>query len=193
LAILIAGLLGVQQFRTMLNKYTDTQPIPLPEVVISPAALHQVLRRAEDFRDDLRAGRTPPPLVLSADEVNALIAHDPELKQLKGKFYVLFDRDQLKAQVSLPMEDLGLIHFRGRYLNGTVSLQLALHKGILYAYAQEFMAKGKPIPSAYMNVVRRQNLADRANDNARASVALNLLNSVEIKNSELVVTPKNNQ
>jgi hypothetical protein len=177
----------------MLSKYTDSQPMPLPEVSITPAALDQLLRRVEDFRDDLRAGRVTAPLVLSADEVNALIAHDPELKAVKGKFYVMLNGHQLKAQVSLPMEDLGLSHFRGRYLNGTVSLELALHNGILYAYAQDFAVKDKTIPAAYMNVVRRQNLAAPANDNARASVALNLLKSIEIKSSELIVTPKNNQ
>jgi hypothetical protein len=91
------------------------------------------------------------------------------------------------------MEDLGLPRFRGRYLNGTASLEIALHNGILYVFAQDFIAKGKPVPAGYMNVIRRQNLANRANDNARASVALNLLQSIEIKNSELVVTPKNNQ
>src|SRR6516164_5195702 len=118
----MAGLLGVQQFRSMLNRYTDNQPLPLPEVSISPAARDQLLRRVEDFRDDLRAGGAPAPLILSADEVNALIANDPELKALKGKFYVLLNGDALKAKVSLPMEDLGLPHFRGRYLNGTASL-----------------------------------------------------------------------
>lgn len=193
LAILLAGLLGLQQFRSMLNNYTDTQPMPLPEVPVSPAVLDQLLRRVEDFRDDLRAGRTPPPLILSAPEVNALIANDPELKPLRGKFYVLLNSNQMRAQVSLPMEDLGLIRFRGRYLNGTASLEIALHKGILFVFATDFTAKGRPVPAAYMNVIRRQNLAAQANENARASVALNLLQSIEIKNSQLVVTPKNNQ
>jgi len=193
LAILLAGLLGLQQFRSMLNKYTDTRPMPLPEVSFSPAVLDQLLRRVEDFRDDLRAGRTPPPLMLSAAEINALIAHDPELKALKGKFYVLLNGDQLKAKVSLPMEDVGLPRFHGRYLNGTATLGIALHNGVLFLYAQEFVARGKPIPAAYMNVIRRQNLAAQANDNARASVALNLLESIEVKNGHLIVTPRNNQ
>jgi hypothetical protein len=177
----------------MLNRYTDTQPVPLPGVSISSAALDQLIQRVEDFRDDLRAGRTPAPLVLSADEVNALIANDPELKALKGKFYVLLNGDALKAKVSLPMEDLGLPRFQGRYLNGIASLGIELHNGILYVYALEFAAKGKPIPTAYMNVIRRQNLAARTNDNARASVALNLLQSIEIKGSRLIVTRKNVQ
>lgn len=193
LAIVLAGVLGVQQFRSMLNRYTDTQPVPLPEVSIPNDELAHLLRRVEDFRDDLRAGRTPAPLVLSAREVNALIAHDPELQALKGKFFFLLNGDQLKAQVSLPMADLGLPRFQGRYLNGTASLGIALHKGILFVFATDFTAKGKAVPTAYMNVITRQNLAARANDNARASVALNLLQSIEIKDSKLVVTPKNNQ
>ncbi|HTL59700.1 MAG TPA: hypothetical protein VL361_28780 [Candidatus Limnocylindrales bacterium] len=193
LAVLIAGLLGIHEFKRMLNKYTDNQPVPLPEVSIPRAALDALLCRVEDFRDDLRAGRTPPALILSADEVNALIAHDPELKQLRGKLYVQLEGDRLKAQVSLPMEDVGLPRFRGRYLNGTTSLGIALHNGILYGYAQDFVVKGRAVPSAYLNVIRRQNLADRANENARASVALNLLQSIQVKNSQLIVTPKNNQ
>jgi hypothetical protein len=55
------------------------------------------------------------------------------------------------------------------------------------------VARGKPIPAAYMDVIRRQNLAAQANDNARPSVALNLLESIEVKNGHLIVTPRNNQ
>lgn len=193
LAILLAGLLGIQQFRSMLNQYTDTHPMPLPEAPLAPAALEPLQRRVEDFREDLRAGRPAAPLVLSADEVNALIAHDPDLKAVRGRFYVRFNGDQFKAQVSLPMEEIGLPHFRGRYLNGTASLEIALNNGFVYLFTKDFMVKGKPVPSAYLNVIRRQNLADRANDKEHASVAPTRLKSVEIKNSQLIVTPKNNQ
>ena len=192
-AILAAGLLGLHELRRMLEKYTDNKPLPLPAVTMSQAEYDQLQRRVDNFRDDLRAGRQAQTLELSSDQVNALIARDADFKPLKNKVFVEIDGQQLKAQISLPLQELGLPRLRGRYLNGKGTFSLSLRNGILDVRAVELEVKGQPVPPTYMDAIRRQNLANGANDNPRASVGLNQLQNIEIRDGKLLLVPKNLQ
>lgn len=193
LAILVAGLLGLYQLRKMVDRYTDDKPLPLPTVEISSERFNQLQRRVDTFRDDLRAGRKAPSLALSSDEINSLIAKDPQFSGLKGKVYVTLEGQALKAQISLPLQELGLPRLRGRYLNGNGVFSLSLQNGMVDVRAQELSVKGRPLPATYMNAIRNQNLAASANDNPRSSVGLNRLQNLEIQDGELRLTPKDVQ
>jgi hypothetical protein len=189
-AILVAFLLGLHLFKKMLNEYTDTQPMPMPAVRMTTAQIEQVQRRVDAFGDAVRAGRTVPPLELASDEINALIANDPEFRGLHDKLYVTLDGDKVKGQVSFPMARLGLPLFHGRYLNGTGTLSVSLKNGVLRVIPQEIFVKSKPLPSVYMDRIQSENLATQANDNPRSADALNRLQSIEVKDSKLIIAPK---
>lgn len=189
-AILLALLMGLHQLRRMLNQYTATQPVALPSVQMTPAQINRVERRWETFRDAVRSSRNPIPLELSSDEINALLANDPDFIGLRGKLYVQLEGSQLRGQVSVPMEQLGLVLFRGRYLNGTGLFALSFQNGLLRVIPQELWVKGKPLPRVYMERIRSQNLAAQANENARSSVALNRIQSMEVRDSKLLIVPK---
>jgi hypothetical protein len=192
-AILVAGLLGLHQLRKMMDRYTDDKPLPLPTVEISTQRFDQLERRVETFRDDLRAGRKPSSLTLTSDEINALIAKDPQFSGLKGKVYVALEGQALKAQISLPLAELGLPRLKGRYLNGTGVFSLSLQNGMVDVRAQELTVKGRPLPATYMNAIRNQNLAASANDNPQSSVGLNRLQNLEVQDGELRLIPKDVQ
>lgn len=189
-AILIAFLLGLYQLKRMLNFYTDTRPAPLPSVQMTPAEMEQVKQRVESFQDAVRIGRPTPPLALTPDEINAFIATDPNFARVKGKLYVTIEGDRLKGQVSLPLDDLGLSIFRGRYLNGTGTFDIALRGGGLVVTAETLVVKGKPLPGVYMDKIRSENLAANLNNNPRASVALNHLQEIRVSDGKLVLVPK---
>jgi len=89
---------------------------------------------------------TLAPLTLTSDEINALIATDPDLQPLKGKLYVTLENEHIKGQLSVSMDEAGLPMFRGRYLNGSGTFSLSLRNGILRLTAQEIAVKGKPLP-----------------------------------------------
>jgi hypothetical protein len=189
-AILLALLLGVYQLKKMFNQYTDNQPMPLPALQMSQPEIEQTQRSVEGFLDAVRAGRSTPPLALTGDEINAIIAANPDLRALRNKVYVSIRGNQLKAQVSVPMEEIGLPRFKGRYLNGTATLAVSLQNGMLVLIPQEIVAKGKPLPEWYMSRIRRQNLAAGFNDNPRVSIAVDRLQDVQVKDGKLVIVPK---
>ncbi len=189
-AILVAFLLGLHLFKKMLNEYTDSQPLPLPVVQMAPAQLEQVTQRVNTFRDAIRAGRTAPALELTSDEINALIANDADFQGLRGKLYITLEGDKVKGQLSFPMAQLGLPLFHGRYLNGTGTFSVSLQNGLLRVMPQEILVKGRPLPSTYMDRIRTENLATQATANPGAADALNKLQSIEIKDSKLIIVPK---
>lgn len=189
-AVLVAFLLGLHQLRRMVREYTESSPVPLPSVHIPPAQLEQAQRRLDAFIDGIRGGRPTPPLALTADEINALMAVVPGAEPWRGKLCVIITNSLLKTEVSLPLSQLGLPLFHGRYLNGIGTVTLGLTNGILSAYLQSLWVKGKLVPPVYMNRIRAQNLASDINENPSDSVALNRLQSIEIKDDKLILTPK---
>ena len=87
----------------MVNEYTATAPEQLPTVEM-PAEKRQELKdRVEAFRKAVEAGTAIEPLVLTSDDLNALIEKNPELK---GTVYVKVEGDQVKGRVSFPLDKL---------------------------------------------------------------------------------------
>ncbi|HWX22366.1 MAG TPA: hypothetical protein VN578_20895 [Candidatus Binatia bacterium] len=191
--VLLALLLGLYQVRKMIFQFTDSQPMPVPTLQMSPAEMEQVRHRFQDFLDALRLGRQTLPLALTGDDINAFIATDPDLRALKGKLYVTIEGDRLKGQLSLRLSDLGLPFFKGRYINGTGTFALSLQNSNLWLLPELITVKGKPLPSLYMNKIRRQNLAENVAANPRASSALDHLQSLELKDGKLLLIPKTPQ
>ena len=193
LIIVIAGLIGLHYAKKMVTDFTDSAPTPVPAVKLTPAEIEQVRKRIEDFRQAVRASRPTEPLTLSSDEINALIATDSDLEPFKGKLYATVEGESLKGQVSVPMSDIGLPAFRGRYLNGAGTFKLAIHNGLLFLTAQTLEVKGKAVPEVYMQKIRTQNLAQNVNSDPRASAALDRIQDIQLKDGKVVIVPKENK
>jgi hypothetical protein len=185
--VVLAGL--ILGYLKILNSFTDTKPTALPTVDMSDAEMQQVRQRVDSFRNDVRSAHPTQPLSLSANELNALIATDPNLKALKGKVYVNIEDSQVKGQVSVPTADVGLGIFKHRYINGSGSFNIALTNGALFLSLQSLAIKGRPIPEKYMQQVRAQNLAQGINDDPKSSAGLNKLKSIEVKDNKIVIVP----
>jgi hypothetical protein len=189
-AILAAFLLGLHQLKRMLTELTDSGPTPLPSTQMSPAEIAQVRDRVNAFNDAVRPRRAGEPLALNAAEINALIATNPDLRPLKGKVYVTIENGVLKGQVSLPLDQLGLRVFRGRYLNGAGNFIISLQNGALQVTPDNIVVKGKPLPAIYLDKLRTVNLAAAFNTDPRASSALSYLQDIQVKDGRLLLFPK---
>jgi hypothetical protein len=185
--VVLAGL--ILGYLKILNRFTDRNATALPTVDMSDADMQQVRQRVDAFRNDVRSAHSTQPLSLTANEINALIATDPNLKALKGKVYVTIDDSQVKGQVSVPTSDVGLGFFKHRYINGSGSFNIALTNGSFFLSLQSLAIKGRPIPEKYMQQVRAQNLAQGVNDDPKASAGLNKLKSIEVKDGKILIVP----
>ena len=173
LMMLVGGLLGLHYAKRMFHNFTDDKPMPLPQVQMSRADIDRIEQRIETFRQAVRSEKPTEPLILSADEINALIATDPDFRELKGKLYVTLSGDQVEGQLSIPMESVGLQLFKGRYLNGKGTFSVSLRNGRIRLNTMSFKVKDRPVPEVYMEQIRKQNLAESINNDPRAAAACN--------------------
>ncbi len=191
LALVIGALLiGLHYVKKLVNRYTDTQPMELPTVQMPQGEIDKLKQRYEAFQAAVREQRPTEPLSLASDDINALIAGGSGQENLKGKVYVSIEGDQLKGQVSVPLEEVGLTMFHGRYLNGSATFNVALHNGTLFVTAQSIAAKGKPLPETYMQKIRQANLAADLAKKPAAAAVLQGLEDIRVSEGKLVIVPK---
>jgi hypothetical protein len=188
--VLGALLLGLHYMKKMVNRYTDVKARELPTLQMSQAEMAQVKQRLESFQQAVREQRATKPLTLTADDINALIATGGDQQSLKGKVYVTLDGDQVKGELSVPLQDVGLSMLRGRYLNGTATFNLSFREGKLSVTPQTIQVKGEPLPEVYLREIRKQNLAFALTNDAGAAAVLKGLEEIQVKEGKLVIEPK---
>jgi hypothetical protein len=174
----------------LVNDYTDTHPMPLPTVQMSQADIDRLKVRWKAFEEAVRAQHPTPPLVLSADEINALIASGPDQRSLKGKFYVSIEGDRVEGDLSLPLQELGWKMVKNRYLNGSGTINVSLRNGVLFLAPQTIVVKGTPLPEMYMQGFRNQNFAASLTNQPDASAVLQGIQDVQVKDGKLIVVPR---
>ena len=191
LVILLGGLFaGYLYFKRMLNNFTDTMPTQLPVVTLSDADAKALHDRIDAFDKALKEHRDTPPLVLSGDDINGWIATTPGVSNFTGKVYVTIEGDQIKGQMSLPLAQVGLSIFKGRYLNGSGTFKLFLRNGDLHVAAQDITVKGKPLPSTYMEQIRQVDFAKQANNDPNNRAIFERYEEIKIESGKLIIVPK---
>ena len=190
--LLGALLLGLRYVKKMVVRFTDTKPAELPALQMSQPEIAQAKERIESFEQAVREHHPAKPLTLTADELNALIASGGE-QGFKGKVYVSLDGDQLKGELSVPLQDVGLNMFKGRYLNGNATFNLSFRDGRLSVTPQNIQVKGEPLPEIYLREIRKQNLAFAFTNDPGSAALLKGLEEIQVSEGKLVIAPKEQQ
>src|SRR5258706_8798135 len=124
LLALVLGVVGYYVVKATaarwINEYTATAPAEIEKVEYSPAQMQALRARLAAFKDALDHGKPSTELTLTAEDLNALIAQEP---QLQGKLFVRIDQDRIKGEISIPLETLGPLKLQGRYLNGSATFR----------------------------------------------------------------------
>jgi hypothetical protein len=191
--VLGASLVGLHYVKKMVNRFTDTKPMELPTLQMSKAEIDQVKQRFEAFEQEVREQRATKPLVLTADDINALIASGSEPQALKGKLYVSLEGDQVRGEVSVPLQEVGLSMFRGRYLNGSATFNLGFRDSVLIVTPRTLIVKGNPVPEVYMQEIRKQNFATSLTNEPAAVAVLKGLQDIQVKEGKVVIVPREQQ
>jgi hypothetical protein len=182
---------GINKFTAFVEQYTDTTPMTLESVQVSPGEYQQLDKRVTAFADAVNARKATPPLVLTENEINALIANNPAWKGLKGKVYVTIEGDQIKGKVSIPMDELaqapGLSRLKGRYLNGSAALKVSLANGVLAVTIQSLEAKGQSPPPALMAQLQTINFAQNTAQDPKTQEMIGRFESIEVKDGKITI------
>jgi hypothetical protein len=194
LAVLFVILMGVITYfgfrflNQFVDQYTSTTPQQLPKVDM-PAEKRQALNdRVEAFKKAVETETPTEPLVLTSDDLNALIEEDEDLK---GKFFLKIEGDEIKGQVSIPLDPLAKGPFRamfeGRYLNGKAAFKASLQNGVLMVTLDSIEVNGKTPPDELMTQVRQENFAKNAYNNPKNAETIRKLESLEVKDGKIIL------
>ena len=180
---------GKSKIESTVAEYTDPAPAQIEKGDASPAKLNAVQTRIDAFRNGLASGQ-PQELTLTADELNTLLAGQPDLQELANKLYVVIDGDQLKANISWPLPDIGPLKLKGRYLNGTAKLNVSVTGGNARLHIEDFEAKGKPLPAQFLQELRKHDIADDLMRDQQTASAIRQIDNLEVKDGKVIVRSK---
>jgi hypothetical protein len=186
--IAIAGFLavrwGLNKLQQYVNEYTETVPVAFPKSPLTDEDRQKLYDRWKAFTDAVESGDKAETIELTADEINALIERDPEMR---GRFHVTIDGSKIGGAISIPLDALG---FRGRFLNGSATATVSLVGGRLAVYLDQVTVKEKPVPEHFMTELRKQNIAKDFTNNPDNARKIEKLESIEVKDGKLIVKSK---
>ena len=113
LAVLFAILMVVIAFfvyrlvNQLVDQYTSTTPQELPKVEMPAGAGQDAQGSSRGIPQGRRERNSHRTLVLTSDDLNALIEDNPDLK---GVIYVKIEGNEVKGQISLPLDKLNVRH-----------------------------------------------------------------------------------
>lgn len=182
---------ALKQLGAMVEQYTDRAPLALPAVEFPDADYRSLEERLAAFGEGMNAGRSVEPLVLTARELNALIARSPGLADLRDKVRVRLEGGQVTGEISLPLDRMAevplLSRLKGRYLNGTAGFKVALDNGVLNVTLQSLHVKGQPLPEKLLGPLRQQNLAADLYKDPEQATRLSKFQRIAVTDGQVVV------
>ncbi len=182
---LATGFAGYWFFKGQIAKYTSEEPKQLPSVEMSEEEIAAIEQRVNGFQEQLEKGEAPDQLVLTADEINALISRQ---EHLKGHVFVKIGDGQITADVSLPTD--AIPGAKGRYFNGSVTAEAELREGVLIVTLSQAEVNGNPVPEDIMQAIRQENLAKDIYKDPKVARGMAKFESLVIDDDRIILTPK---
>ena len=176
--------------------FTTDQPVAIETPEFTPAQVKDATDRYEAFYAAMKAGQTPEPLVLSAQDINALLFNHSDFKAIAGKGKVDIQDNLMKSAVSVNLEDLEIpVKFiadavAGRYFNGEVTLSISMPSGRPTAFIEELEVNGMHPPEEMMAGLQQENLLKEAQSDPNLKKFFDQISDLKIENNQLVIVPK---
>jgi hypothetical protein len=125
--------------RYLRSHYFPITSIELPAAAPTEQEEQAVRAKWQTFDTHARA-HEPARIELSADELNALIACEPELR---GKAHVTIEDNVARLKVSIPLDEV--FWLRGHYINGECTVQSSVsgHPGDIQI--RSVIVNGRPV------------------------------------------------
>jgi hypothetical protein len=129
LSLIIAGLVLVAVFvggtffvlNRALNAFTSTQSVQIQVRQATPAERQAAKAKLDTLRSAAR-NHQEATIEFNADEINALIANEPEFRGGRGHMRVAIANSIASLDVSAPLDSMHWKRLKGRWFNGNIEL-----------------------------------------------------------------------
>jgi hypothetical protein len=178
---------GLWKLKDKALSYTEEEPLLFEQITIDEERLQEIQEKIAGFSEAVKGGEGGGYLILSADEVNALINSYPLFDAHGGGIKVAFENEQIKGVVSLPLKGLPLGFAEGRYLNGSATFNVWCEGGLLIITMDALEVKGREVPDVIMNEIRKTNLAKDLYKDVEQARMLKRLKKVDVRDGKLLI------
>jgi hypothetical protein len=178
-----------------VENYTTNAPIEIPELQIASTEQKQITRTLQQNAQRIISSQGPREIVLSEQDLNVLIAQSPDLQKYKKQIYLKPDGDQLRAFLSLPLDQfepwkkfskkMAGDKWGGRYLNGMAILNLSVTNGVLQVVPKKVVVRATTLPDDFINRFPWSALTDQANRSPDVKAVLEKIDRIETRDSKL--------
>jgi hypothetical protein len=172
-------------YKQQIAQYTSDTARELPVLEKTEEEIKAIQARVETFQAQVEKGEAPDQLVLTADDINALLSKE---EQLRGRVFVSIEDGQIQAEMSFPTD--AIPGAKGRFFNGSVAVEASLEEGVLIVTLQSAEVNGQPVPESIMAGIRQENLAKDMYKDAELAEKLRKFESLEIEGDKIILTPK---
>jgi hypothetical protein len=190
LAVVVGGG-GYLAYRYAIHRivtvYTETTQFDLGEPALSPTEAGALDGRLAAFAHAVRNKTPVEPLVLSNEELTALVARSPDFRRLGGRARFSTGDGEIRAELSLPLERMG---YPDRWFNGSAAFAVTLENGVLTVTLQSVSVKGEPVPEWIVGKLRDRNLAKDLYEKPEAAGFVARLESIEVGNGRITLVPR---
>ncbi len=185
-AVGVAGYMGYRFVAKMVTENTEPTPIDLPETEMPEEELKALTDRWEGFRTALKDDQPTEEIDLTADDINALISQNPDLK---GRVHVDIQGDKIQAKLSIPVDFLGPPG-KGRFFNAEGELKASLDDENLVVKLVSAKIKGKELDSNFMASIQGQNLAKDMGNSKENRAFIAKFDQIKVKDGKVIIIPR---
>jgi hypothetical protein len=167
--------------------YTAPAPIDFTQAPLSPAELGDLDGRLAAFVHALRNKNPVEPLVITGEELTALVARIPDFQKLGGRARFSIADGEVQSDLSVPLEHVG---FPGRWFNGSAAFGVTLENGVLVVTLRSASVKGEAIPRWIVGRLADRNLAKDLYERPEIAGLIARLESIDLSNGRIALVPR---
>ncbi|OAI42218.1 hypothetical protein AYO41_04620 [Verrucomicrobia bacterium SCGC AG-212-E04] len=194
--IAVAAIIGGSLYY-YFNKFVDnlTSPTPVAIRVEQPsdAQYNSAMAQLKRITDAYNSGQEIT-VELTAADLNALIARNPEFAAARGKVFFTIADGNFGAEASIPLDTLPFKRTKGRYFNGKVVAFFEWANGEATFKPKLVEANGSQVPSmvlTQMDSAESQRSFNREFlKDSKTRDAMNRLKTVRLVGEKIVITTK---
>jgi hypothetical protein len=193
LVLLLAALIGGSTY-LVYDKVTSTTAANIPSMDAGDDVYSQARQKISGFNHDLES-HLPASLHLNSDEINTLIARNPDFAATKIQMCVTLTGDQGRLQASVPMAALTQDKVKDRFVNfdTTFGVNLDLDTRSLNLIFKSFQVGSEKAPENDLPLLQsfiNPQINQVFLNDAAAKSLINRASAIEIKDGELVIQTK---
>jgi hypothetical protein len=185
LLVVGGGFAGYKFIQGQVDKYTSDKPADLPVIEYSEEQLAAIENRVESFKESMDQGKAPESLVLTTDELNALISRENDLI---GKVYVTIQEGKISGEISIPTDFI--TGGKDRYFNASATFNVSFDHGVLIVTLADAIVKGKRVPQAIIEGIGKENLARDMYKDPEVAEMLRRFESLIIEEDKIILKPR---